>query len=66
MAQPSSYEGGQGSVPTPNGKDALVQSRKEKTRSRTNTYVDPGTHWIMTMRERDEFVSRAFRVGAFL
>ena len=60
MAQSSSLKNGRGSVPTPDRKDILVQLHKENIQSRMSAYVDPGTRWIMTMRERDEFVSRCF------
>jgi len=56
MAQPSPFENGRASVTSPEGKDALGQLHKEMTESRMSAYVDPGTRWIMTMKERDEFV----------
>src|SRR5258706_2020786 len=58
MAQPSSLNNGRESDPTPDRKGVLVQLHKENIQSRMSAYVDPGTRWIMTMRERDEFVSR--------
>lgn len=68
MAQPLSFANGQGSIPTPNGKDALVQLQKEKMWSRTSAYVELSTRWIMTLREREEFVSRrspSFRILSY-
>lgn len=58
MAQPISLKNGPGSVPTLDRKGILAQSNKETIQSRISAYVDPDTRWIMTMRERDEFVSR--------
>lgn len=64
MAQPSFVKNGDGRFSTPRGKDAF---HKERTQSRMSAHVDPGTRWIMTMRERDEFVSRrSAYVGTFL
>lgn len=64
MAQPSSFRNGHGGFPTSGGSDAF---HTEKTQSRMSAYVDPGTRWIMSMRERDEFVSGRFAyVGTFL
>jgi len=66
MAQPSSYKNGRGSVATPDRMDVLVQLHKGKIQSRMSAYVDPGTRWITTMKERDEFVSRcSASIGTF-
>lgn len=58
MAQPSSVNNRRESDPTPDHTGVLVQIHKENIQLRMSAYVDPGTRWIMTMRERDEFVSR--------
>ena len=58
MAQPKPLKTERGSVPTPDRKDVLGQLHKGDIQSRISAYVDPYTHWIMAMRERDEFVCR--------
>ena len=57
MAQPSSLNNGRGSDTTQDRYAVLFQIQKENIQLRMSAYVDPGTRWIMTMRERDEFVS---------